>query len=160
MSLAKPFAYPIGKPPQFKSGRREQSISDNEEPMEYFVRGERASKPEYYASKALEQMEEAGEILGWIWQPSYITFRNVPGEIRLDVMVEIPPDLPIQIDGRWHFKSAEAQSQDLLQDARLNDRLKSEGALPVIRIPADPWLSTPEMALSTMRKAIMGETFV
>lgn len=156
----KSFAYQVPKPTPLKSMRKEEEQTAEGEKQEYFVRGERASEPEYFASKALEHMEENNEILKWTWQPSYITFHNIPGEIRLDVMIDIPPRLPVQIDGRWHFKSAGQQQHDLIQDARLNDRLRRDGAMPVCRIPADPWLKTEEMALETLRRAIMGETFV
>ena len=156
----KPFAYKIDKPKQYKSGRRENTVEVEQEKLDYFVRGERASKPEYWLAGAWDILEESGEILSWVWQPSYITFQNVPGEIRLDFMVKIPPDLPVFLDGRWIHKSAGQQDEDKKNDARLNARLSREGAMPVVRIPSEPWVTDEDTALRTARMAIAGEQFI
>jgi len=157
----KPFAYPEGeKSAKFTSGRREAKIEVEQEKIEYYVRGERASKPEYWLAQAWDKLQESGEILNWVWQPSYITFENMPGEIRLDFMVNIPPKLPVFLDGRWIHKSAGQQSEDRVADARLNDRLRREGAMPVVRIPSEPYVMDEETALRTARMAIRGDQFI
>ena len=157
---SKPWEYEIDEPAHPTSGNRESSISAENESMAHYVRGERSSKEEYWLSKAWDKLQDEGSVLSWIFQPSYFTLANVPGEVRLDFMVNIPPSLPVYVDGLWIHKSAEAQSRDKLNDARLNERLQREGAMPVVRIPTDPWLITEEITLQTARMAIAGEQFV
>ena len=155
-----PWEYDVGKSPSISSGNRENVITAENEKVEYYVRGERASKAEYWLSKAWDILQEEGSILFWIYQPSYFTFANIPGEIRLDFMVSIPPDLPVFVDGLWIHKSASAQSRDRENDARLNARLQGEGSLPVVRIPTEPWLMSEDLALLTARMAIAGDQFI
>jgi len=57
------------------------------------------------------------------------------GSIELDFLVYTGTSYPVQIDGDWIHRSAEAKAHDLLQDARLNAILQPRGAMPVERIP-------------------------
>lgn len=153
-----PFQYQIPKPAHYGSGRRTQAVQEAEI-LQKYVRGERASQEEYWLSLAWDKLIKEGAILGWSFQPSFFQRKNVPGEVRLDFMVEIPPDLPIQVDGNWIHKSAGQKAKDRANDARLNGRLSGE-ALPVVRIPTDPYIQDEETAYQTALRAIRGDKFI
>ena len=138
--VPKPFKYKIPKPAHYGSGRRTQ-VAQEAQKVQRYVQGERASEEEYWFAWALDRFMEQGLIVGWDFQPSYFQRRNVPGEIRLDFMINGPPDIPVQIDGSWIHKSAGQKAKDRHNDARLNDRLVDEGAMPVVRVPTDPYLT-------------------
>lgn len=156
--LPKPYKWKIPKPAIYKSERRTHNYSD-EEPQEFYVQGEKASQNEYWFAQALDQLKAAGAILDYKFQPSYVAGYNIPGEIRLDFMVTVPPDLPIQVDGSWIHSSAEAQENSKLQDQRLDEALAGSGSYQTVRIPTEPYLMSPEYALITARAAIRGERF-
>lgn len=158
--LPKPYQWKIPKPSIYKSERRTFPISAETGPHQYYVQGERASENEYWFAQALDQLKAGGSILDYKFQPSYVAGYNIPGEIRLDFMITIPPDLPVQIDGSWVHQSAEAQENSLIQDRRLDAWLKDTGAQPVIRIPTEPYVMSPEFALMAARAAIRGERFI
>lgn len=158
--LPKPFQWKIPKPSIYKSERRLYPLNAETGKQDFYVQGERASENEYWFAQALDQLRAGGSILDYKFQPSYVSGYNIPGEIRLDFMVIVPPNLPIQIDGSWVHHSAEEQERSRLQDRRLDGWLAGTGAFPTIRIPTDPYVMSPEFALMAARMAIRGERFV
>jgi hypothetical protein len=86
------------------------------------------------------------------YQPSYIAFKNMPGEIRPDFVVESGGMLhPIFIDGEFVHQSAEQKGQDKLNDAILDERLSGSGAWPSRHI-SGKFLQTPEDTAKTVRE--------
>lgn len=162
--VPEPFKYKIPKPRRYKSMRRGE-VAQETQTLQRYVRGERASEEEYWFAWALDELTEDGTILGYQFQPSYFQRRNVPGEVRLDFLIDIPPELPVQIDGSWIHKSAGQQAKDRFNDSRINDRL-SGTALPVVRIPTEPYLTGKneqeyrEKAMQTAIEAIRGGVFI
>jgi hypothetical protein len=85
-------------------------------------------------------------VQGYEFQPSFISGRNMPGEIRLDFLVWTGGMLqPVQIDGEFVHKTAEAKQDDISKDGILDDFLNGQGAFPVKRISGE-FLQTQEEA--------------
>ena len=130
--MRKPYKYKL--PPKLKADRRVRrvvSVSD-EENLTGYVQNQEASDIEERFARALRKKE-----IRFTFQPSYFQNRNVPGEIRLDYMVDAGYLQPCQIDGSYAHKSAEARAEDQIKDALLDEFLQGTGALPVIRIDGD-----------------------
>jgi len=86
------------------------------------------------------------------YQPSFIAFRNMPGEIRPDFVVESGGMLyPIFIDGEWIHHTAEQQDQDKRNDIILDERLSGSGAWPSKHI-SGKHLQTPEDTAKTVKE--------
>ena len=127
-----PYKYKL--PPKTKVDRRlKRSISvADDENLTGLVQNMDASDIEERFARALRKRD-----IRFTFQPSYFQGRNVPGEIRLDFMVDAGWPLPVMVDGEYAHKSAEAQAEDRIKDALLDDHLRGTGALPVIRITGD-----------------------
>jgi hypothetical protein len=101
-----------------------------------FIRGRRASSLEERFARALDK---AGQIDEYWFDVLVRTPFTLPGqENRVDFFVWIGRVLhPIEIDGGFVHKSAEAKSDDLKRDAILNPIIAKEWppALPIERIP-------------------------
>ena len=82
----------------------------------------------------------------YAFQDSYNAPRNVPGELRPDFVVYLDGGTaqPLQPDGEYAHKSAEAKERDRVKDAMLDEILRDSGALPTIRIPGDLLQNQPD----------------
>jgi hypothetical protein len=112
------------------------------------VQGQRASDIEERFARALESDRR---VEGYIFQPSFIEGRNMPGEIRPDFLVYTMFRWPVQIDGDYFHKTAAQRAEDKEKDARLNEFLRGSGYMPVERVPGSE-LQTMEQAKETVRR--------
>lgn len=96
------------------------------------VQGQKASDLEERFARGLDRNPN---VYGYEFQPSYVTGRNLPGELRPDFIVYEPIMQPVQIDGEFSHKTAEQHASDAVKDALLDEVLKGSGALPSVRIP-------------------------
>jgi hypothetical protein len=86
------------------------------------------------------------------YQPSYIAYRDMPGEIRPDFVVYSSGMLhPIFVDGAFVHMSAEQKGKDAENDIILNERLSGSGAFPVRHVKEED-LMTQEDANKTARE--------
>ena len=96
------------------------------------VKGKKASDLEEVFARALDKTDS---VQWWQFRNHYGAPMGQVGSIELDFLVYTGTSYPVQIDGDWIHRSAEAKAHDLLQDARLNAILQPRGAMPVERIP-------------------------
>jgi hypothetical protein len=96
------------------------------------VMGQKASDLE---ERAYISIRKLSSVLGIEFQPSFLAGRGMPGEYRLDFLIHMPGYIqPIQVDGEWIHKSAEAQESDRIKDAQFDNEMMGTGALPVRRV--------------------------
>lgn len=115
------------------------------------VQGERASDIEerlYRAFLANGVNERDIE-----FQPSYIAFRNLPGEIRPDFAIFGLGLIKLFFaDGEYWHKTGEQKAKDKINDAILFERLEGNADYP-IRIPGDK-LADQDTANATVSEYI------
>ena len=98
------------------------------------VQGEDASDIEEYFCTALDENKN---VFGYEFQVSYVAGRNIPGEIRLDVLVFDGSYTPVNLDGEFAHKTQGQKDEDRTKDNLLDSILKNIGAFPTIRIPGE-----------------------
>ena len=117
-------------------GKFREKEPDTSEGLTGFVRGRRASALEERFARALDKAAHVDEY--WFDVLLKTPF-GIPGqENRVDFFVWIGRILhPIEIDGDFVHKSAEAKNADMKRDAILNPIIAREfpPALPIERIP-------------------------
>ena len=96
------------------------------------VQGKRATDIEERFAKSLYKRK-----LDFIFQVSFFAGQNMPGELRLDFMIDDIFKQPVQIDGEFAHKSAAQKAKDTFNDARLDSHLSGQNALPTIRIDGE-----------------------
>jgi hypothetical protein len=113
------------------------------EPLTGMVMGQSASALEERAYRSIVKIPG---VLAIEFQPSFLAGRGMPGEYRLDFQVTMPGYIqPIQIDGEWIHKSAEAREEDEVKDIQFDNEMMGTGALPVRRVNE---LEIPDQARS------------
>lgn len=129
--------------------QRPKPVND-EEALTGYVEGKSASDIEERFARALDNLST---VEGYEFLPVIIAPPNVAGSIQLDFLVYSGGLWPIQIDGDYIHKSAEAKAHDLLQDALTDDYFRSQGrgAQPSKRIPGHK-LETQSEADSVARE--------
>ena len=117
-------------------GRFREKEPESQEGLTGYVRGRKASTLEERFARALDK---AGQIDEYWFDVLVRTPFSLPGqENRVDFFVWIGEVLhPIEIDGGFVHKSAEAKNDDLARDGILNPIIAKEWppALPIERIP-------------------------
>lgn len=108
------------------------SPEQNTEILTGQVHGIKASDIEERFARSLYKKK-----LKFNFQVSFFAGKNMPGEVRLDFMIDDTFIQPVQIDGEFAHKTAAQISKDRLNDARLDDHLRGTGALPTVRIPGE-----------------------
>jgi len=104
------------------------------DPLTGQVQGDRASQYEERFARALDKNEN---VQRFDFLPQYILPRGYGGGIQLDFMVHAGGLLyPIQIDGDWIHRSAEAKARDEFQDTVLNNYMMQHSitTIPIERI--------------------------
>jgi len=130
----KPLHYKIPEPktPPFSGKTNRPQRQKTNENLTGFVDGQKASDIEERFARSLAKNRRVDS---FVFQPSYIAGRNMPGEIRLDFMVYSGMVMfPIQVDGAFAHKTIAQKSEDANKDAILNDHLRGSGAMPVERV--------------------------
>ena len=127
----KPFQYKIPRSPARTTNVDRLTDSD---PIETFTRelqGMKASDIEERSARSLDRRN-----ISYDFRQAYIAPRNVQGEVELDFMVYIGNVMqPVQVDGEFSHFTQQQKQEDRVKDAILNERLRRDGAYPVIRIP-------------------------
>ena len=104
------------------------------EHLDVQVQGKRASDIEERLARAMNQSEG---VEGYRFQVSYFAGHNLPGEYRLDFLVEADgQEFAVNPDGEFAHKSAEQKARDRLQDERLSDQLAGDLAAPPAHWPS------------------------
>ena len=81
---------------------------------------------------------------------------QIPGqENEIDFVVTDYGTHPIEVDGMFVHKSAEAKAKDKLRDAILDDILGKQGWLPIVRVPGNE-LETQERAIEVVDSLFPG----
>ena len=128
----RPYKIKISRTQTVPAARQAPNSPVDKEVMTGFVMGESASDLEERAYRSTIKLPAVTAIE---FQPSFLSGRNMPGEYRLDFLVYVGGvQYPIQIDGEWIHKSAEAREEDRIKDALFDNEMIGTGALPVRRI--------------------------
>lgn len=149
--VAKAFRY---KPPAGpdKAGPLDRPRGEvNHEILTHIVKGQHASDLEERFARGLDRNPN---VYRYEFQPSYVTGRNLPGELRPDFIIFEPVMQPVQIDGEFAHKTAEQHTTDAIKDALLDEVLKGSGALPSVRIPGSK-LQTDSAVDEVMRELLL-----
>lgn len=96
------------------------------------VQGKKASDIEERFAKSLYKRK-----MGFEFQVSFFAGLNMPGEVRLDILIVDTFIQPINLDGSFAHKTAAQKEKDIFNDARLDSHLAGTGALPTIRIDGE-----------------------
>ena len=112
------------------------------------VKGQRASDLEERFARALYKNKR---VLDFRFQVSFLAGRNLPGEKRIDFLVDTGRIIPVEVDGYFAHRSAAQQSRDSLKEILLNDYFQRVGYLPLVRVPGDE-LATQEEADRRVRE--------
>jgi len=152
----KAFQYKIQKPIQHQRPERDFQRAASGEELTGYVDGKKASDIEERWYRMTIMFIQQNRLLDYRFQPSYIAGRNMPGEVRVDYVWEIPPSLPIFLDGNFAHKSAEQIQRDKDQLDALNEHL-SGIALPAVRIPGD-LLKRMDDVIMIGNRVLAGET--
>jgi len=117
---------------------------DEEEPS--IVQGQRASKYEVMAAKALDSM---ADVLEYIFRYVVTTSYSDPDSPnRVDFMVNVSGQWrPVEIDHEWTHMTAEQQEHDRIRDSILNAELQSQGILPIVRVKVTDFTTQDDMYL-------------
>jgi len=98
-----------------------------------FVRGQPASSNEEKFAKSLDKKKYDYEFQKWISTPF-----QIPGQdYEIDFVVYEMGIHPIEIDGSWVHKGADAQEHDKVRDALLDDMLGKAGYQKIRRVKVD-----------------------
>lgn len=161
MAKKKAFQYQIPKPRQYIRPERDFQRREAGAELTGYVDGQRASDIEEIWYEATILLVRQGRIQSYRFQPSYLAGQNMPGEVRVDFVWDIPPPQPIFLDGEFAHKSAEQRQRDRDQMDRLNEALRGY-ALPAVRIPGNLLKAGNEVdldrALTVANKLLAGET--
>ena len=131
-SLPKPYKYKLPPNPAKQPVDRLRDVKEKDE-LTGFVRGQVASDNEERFARSLSQRRYDYDFQRWISTPF-----QIPGQdYEIDFVVYEMGIHPIEIDGSWVHKSAEAQEQDKVRDALLDDLLSKAGWQPIRRIKVD-----------------------
>ena len=124
-----------------------------QEQLTGLVQGQDASDIEERLARSLDKYPATRE---YEFQESYRAPRNVPGELRPDFVVFLSGATaqPLQPDGEYAHKTAEARQSDEEKDALLDEILRGTGALPTIRIPGH-LLATQDQADAWVRENLL-----
>lgn len=143
--------YKVKRSPRMPKNLRRVRTAADTDFLTGEVQGQSASDLEERWAKAAYRFK-----VPFSFQPSFITGRNVPGEIRLDFMMIIAGAIlqPIQIDGKFAHRAT--KERDRINDARLDDALKGLGAMKVIRITEER-LSTQDVADRTFKEVVLNQ---
>ena len=149
----KPYQYTIPSAPS-----RPDAVDrlPKESEVEVFTRelqGMKASDIEERSARSMDRRR-----VGYDFRVAFIAPANMPGEVELDFMVYLDGGMkqPVQVDGEFAHLTASQKAEDRAKDAYLNERLKGEGALPVIRIP-QRYLETQEQSNRTWDRVLAGD---
>lgn len=114
--------------------QRPKPVTDDEPPLTGMVQGQRASDIEERFARALDKLSK---VTRYDFLPTILAPPNMAGSIQIDFMVYAGEVWPVQLDGDWVHKSAEAKAHDQLQDALADEYFASAGygAQPQQRIP-------------------------
>lgn len=133
--------------------QRPKPVSDDEPALTGLVDGQQASDIEERFARALRSNSK---IIYFEFRKIIIAPRYEAGSIEIDFLVHAGTLTPIQTDGDWIHKTAEARAHDALQDTLTDQYLADAGysAQPSIRIPGTR-LATQEQADSAVRELVM-----
>jgi hypothetical protein len=149
MKVPKPFRYSKFRMARYNGTPPKSNELKDTEVLTGSINGEDASDLEERFAIAMNNNKN---IDTFEYQPSFIAFKNMPGEIRPDFIVESGGMLfPIFVDGEWIHQSAEQQGQDRINDTILDERLSGSGAWPSRHISGKD-LQTPEDAAKTVKE--------
>ena len=130
--VIKPYKYKLPPRPPRQPIDRLRDVKEKER-LVGFVHGEPASTNEERFAKSLDQKKYDYVFQKWISTPF-----QIPGQdYEIDFVVYEMGIHPIEIDGSWVHKGAEAQEQDKVRDAILDDMLSKAGWQPIKRIKVD-----------------------
>lgn len=148
---AKVFRYKAPVAVQRSEAKNRPRGEVSHELLTHTVKGQSASDLEERFARGLDRNPN---VLSYEFQPSYVTGRNLPGELRPDFIVYEPVMQPVQIDGEFSHKTAEQHATDAVKDALLDEVLKGTGAMPSVRIPGDK-IQTDSAVDEVMRELLL-----
>ena len=150
--MTKPFQYKV---PRTRRAPVKVDRLDTGAEVETFTRelqGMKASDIEERSARSLDRRN-----ISYDFRSAFIAPRNVQGEVELDFMVYIGNVMqPVQIDGEFAHLTQQQKQEDRVKDAILNERLRRDGAYPVIRIP-QRYLETQEQSNRTWDRVLAGD---
>ncbi len=125
------------------------NIPREEEGLTGIVQGERASAEEERLYEGFINADVDSEDI--VFQPSYITDRNLPGEIRPDFLLYLGILLIVYVDGGFWHDTQEQQNKDSVQAAILMQELNGRGLVERVK---GELLQTQEDADAEARKLV------
>ena len=108
-----------------------QALEENEG-LSGKVLGQPASDLEERFARALSKNRR---VLGYRFQVSFIASRGLPGEKRVDFVVNTGLQRPVEVDGAYVHKTAAQQASDAVKELVLNAYFRAAGYQPLLRIP-------------------------
>lgn len=112
-------------------------------------RAQQASDIEERFARALDKNNR---VRSYIFRRTFIAPMNIAGSVEVDFLVEAGDTTPVQIDGDFAHKTAEAKAHDAVQDARLDEHLRATGeaSRPTVRVPGSDLENQDEADLLVM----------
>lgn len=124
----KPYRYKLSPRPPRKENLNRLGVTSEGEYLTGIVQGQEASDLEERFARALDSVGKDYQFQVEVTGPA-----TIPGqENKIDFVVD--NEWPVEVDGGFVHKSAEAKGRDQMRDAILNDFIKKFGWKPIQRI--------------------------
>ncbi|KAA3643433.1 MAG: hypothetical protein DWQ07_23250 [Chloroflexi bacterium] len=129
--LPEPYEYKSSGVPKLKGVNRFERIGEKEL-LTGVVKGQRASDLEERFARALYKNKR---VLGFQFQVSLLAGRNLPGEKRVDFLVNTGRIVPVEVDGYFSHRNAVQRGRDAIKEILLNEYFQRAGYMPLLRVP-------------------------